>query len=116
MQNLDKFTEGDLPNQHTKKRDKQDHNKEKEQAMIGQGESPEDTHETQPEILPHTRPPEKDPTTGQDTPSKDKDRTQTETHRNNRQDPRANAKSDVNKVLVYVGRRKQLQNPRPTQI
>ena len=89
-------TEG---NRNIKEKDHQDHSKEREPAMTGHGETPEDTHETQPEILSHTRPPEENLTTGQDPPNKEKDHVQTENHQDNRQDPRGYAEGDVNKVF-----------------
>ena len=97
QKNLAKPTEGDLPDQHTKKRDKQDHSKEKEQAMIGQGESPEDAHETRPEILPHTRPPEEDTTTTQDDTNEEEDHSQPGTAPNNNQNNKGYAENDDNK-------------------
>ena len=68
------------------------------------GKAPEDTHYPQPEILPHTRPPEKNSTTGgQDTPYEDGDHSQTDTLQNNKQSTKGYARDDVSKVFSGPG-------------
>ena len=86
-------------NQNSKEKVHKGHNKEKEPTMTGRGNTQEDTRYIQPEILSHTRPPEENLTTSQDSTNKEKDHVQTETHQDNRQDPRGYAGSDVNKVF-----------------
>ena len=74
--------------------------------MTGRRDTQEDTCDVQLEILSHTRPPEKNPTTRQDAPNKEKDHIQTETNQNNRQDPIGYAEDDVNKEEMDKSRRR----------
>ena len=68
------------------------------------GKAPEDTRYPQPEILPHTRPPEKNSTTGgQDTPNEDGDHSQTDTLQNNKRNTKGYARDDVSKVFSGPG-------------